>query len=76
MTRGSRPPPRFGSEYGEAAAPRRLAGGGRWRCGGGAAGQGRGLVVVVEVVDMVSDVEAPFIGRKERGVGGALVAGR
>jgi len=29
VTRGSRPPPRFGSEYGEAAAPRRLAGGGQ-----------------------------------------------
>jgi len=35
VTRGSRPPPRFGSEYGEAAAPRRLAGGGAVERGGG-----------------------------------------
>ena len=32
-TRGSRPPPRFVSEHGEAAAPRRPAGGGRRCCG-------------------------------------------
>ena len=33
MTRGSRPPHRFGSEYGEVAVPQRLEGGGGQEAG-------------------------------------------
>ena len=44
-TWGSRPPPRFGSEHGEAAAPRRPVGGGRQRSDGGAVERGGGQEV-------------------------------